>query len=649
MPVIPGIGTDKSQYANFVGDVFGLSSVYENQVLNVDQRNFANWSESATYGYYGGGLLPTPAGVCTIDRLDLSTETKTSPIPQLSVARYTHTATSSTLYGYFCGGFTGAANVSTIDRLDFSTETITVPTPKLNAAVSGLSAVSSSYFGYISAGSGTTNIYRLDFATETVANPVIPAKLSTGREAPGGTQSALYGYFGGGLSPAVPANVSTIDRLDLSTETTSVPTPKLSQSARGVATTSTSSYGYFCGGLTPVTYVSTISRLDFATETVEVPGPKLPEIKFQARATTSSSYGYIGGGFGVPTSPFYTSNIDRLNFTTETVSTISAKLTAANQSLASVSGGQSILRGNNTYGYFAGGFTPSGTPTFIIFSTIDRLDFSSETVSNPTNNLPTARYRLAATSSNSYGYFGGGTAPGNRSTIDRLDFSNETVSNPEKTLPSARSMTTTTSNSSYAYFAGGAEIGVINTISRLDFSNENLSNPGNNLPTGRQRSASVSSNSYGYINGGENSGGLMISNIFRLDFSNETITNPVNFPYEYRRAAAVSTNSYGYFGGGTLNGGSPPVSLLTTCSIYRFDFSTEIISTPTSKLSSINKSLTAVSSSFYGYFGGGDVGPSVVTTTTVIDRLDFSTETVSTPTSKLSQARQELAALSNSN
>ena len=39
----------------FVGDVFGLNTVYEKQVLNVEQKNFANWSESATYGYYGGG------------------------------------------------------------------------------------------------------------------------------------------------------------------------------------------------------------------------------------------------------------------------------------------------------------------------------------------------------------------------------------------------------------------------------------------------------------------------------------------------------------------------------------------------------------------------------------------------------------------
>ena len=78
---------------------------------------------------------------------------------------------------------------------------------------------------------------------------------------------------------------------------------------------------------------------------------------------------------------------------------------------------------SNSYGYFGGG---------VFICTISRLDFSNETTSNPGKNLPTARYGLAATSSNLYGYFGGGYIP-HFSTITRLDFSNETVSDPGKT------------------------------------------------------------------------------------------------------------------------------------------------------------------------------------------------------------------------
>ena len=41
---------------------------------------------------------------------------------------------------------------------------------------------------------------------------------------------------------------------------------------------------------------------------------------------------------------------------------------------------------------------------------VDRLDFSNETTSGP-GNLPQARCGLAAVSSSSYGYFGGGETP----------------------------------------------------------------------------------------------------------------------------------------------------------------------------------------------------------------------------------------------
>ena len=92
------------------------------------------------------------------------------------------------------------------------------------------------------------------------------------------------------------------------------------------------------------------------------------------------------------------------------------------------------------YGYFGGGQAPTATPSIV--TTIERLDFSNETTSLPGKNLLQARYNLAATSSNSYGYFGGGYAPSATpsivTTIDRLDFSNETTSLPADNLSVCR-------------------------------------------------------------------------------------------------------------------------------------------------------------------------------------------------------------------
>ena len=50
----------------------------------------------------------------------------------------------------------------------------------------------------------------------------------------------------------------------------------------------------------------------------------------------------------------------------------------------------------------------------------------------------------------------------------------------------------------------------------------------------------------------------------------------------------------------------------------------------------------------FGYFGGGQ-SPSVPGVTCIIDRLDFSNETVSAPSNNLTEARQYLATVSNSN
>jgi len=100
-------------------------------------------------------------------------------------------------------------------------------------------------------------------------------------------ESGIYGYFGGGATPVT--RFCTIDRLDFSTETVSVPTPKLSQARSTLAAVSSSSYGYFGGGTTPTINVCTIDRLDFSTETVTVPTPSLSQARSGLAAVSNSN------------------------------------------------------------------------------------------------------------------------------------------------------------------------------------------------------------------------------------------------------------------------------------------------------------------------------------------------------------------------
>ena len=60
-------------------------------------------------------------------------------------------------------------------------------------------------------------------------------------------------------------------------------------------------------------------------------------------------------------------------------------------------------------------------------STVERLDYSNDTATAVAKGpLSVAREQLAATGDQSFGYFGGGFSP-TRSTVDRIDYSNDTV------------------------------------------------------------------------------------------------------------------------------------------------------------------------------------------------------------------------------
>jgi hypothetical protein len=636
--------------------VFSLKEAKELQVKNVSENTFKYWGESATYGYYGGGISSIGAYFNTIARLDFFSEIISNPSGGFPIASPYAAAVTNNFYGYFAGGSapgpsygTGQVmQISSVQRFELSNETFSNPGRNLPTQLQNAGAVSNpnnsyGYFGggYSSLYLGATTIYntisRLDFTNETIS---LPGKnFSTTRTGTTGVYNQTYGYFGG--------SGCVISRLDFTSETLSEPSSRYLPTNRSLSgAVSNISYGYFGGGFipTPPFYSSTISRLEFSTETVSDPGKNFflgispgPDFSRYANAGVSAnSAGYFGGGFvSPPSAPGKMSTITRIDFGTEILSNISSTFPSDRSSMASFSGGQSIYRGSKTYGYFGGGISVGYS------SIISRLDFSNETVSDsPTRNLPTARSDLAATSNNLYGYFGGGFNPSYVSTITRLDFSNETTSNPGKNLPSSRWILTATSSSSYGYFGGGYSPPIyINTISRLDFSNETTSDPGKNLPTARGILAATSSSSYGYFDGGFSSPPFTYYNtISRLDFSNETVSDPgKNLPTARYGLAAVSSSSYGYFGGGF----SPPY--INT--ISRLDFLTETVSDPGKNLPTARRELSAVSSSYYGYFGGGYAPPAINT----ISRLDFSNETVSDPSKNLPSARQRNAAVSNSN
>jgi hypothetical protein len=432
------------------------------------------------------------------------------------------------------------------------------------------------------------------------------------------------GTYGGGA----PGPLSTVDRIDFSNETTSVPGNNLPQARWSLAAVSSSSYGYFGGGYAPP-YVATIDRIDFSSETTSAPGNNLPQARIGLSAISNNFYGYFGGGETQPTTVV---TVDRIDFSSETTaSTPSSNLSQARVYLAGTS--------SDLHGYFgAGATTINYTP---ISALIDRIDFSTETRSLPGNNLPQARWGLAAVSSSSYGYFGGGTIPPQVATVDRIDFINETTSAPGNNLPQGRIRLSATSSGLYGYFAGGytsPPTTPVAIVDRIDFINETFSVPGNDLPQARNGLAAVSGGAsvtrangygtYGYTMGGL--GPPSICNITRQDFSSNTFSDVGTIPMSLYDADRSAYNDfYGYFGGGY--GGSPAAK---RSRIYRFDFLNESLSTLSNTLPEIADKIAHTSTREVGYFGGGYTysfnPPIPAVWHSKICKLDFSNESVST-------------------
>jgi len=469
--------------------------------------------------------------------------------------------------------------LSSIVRFDFSNDNGTFnPT----AAISSIStptaraAVSSPAFGYYGGGyvspASTTLVERIDFANDT-SNLVAKGPLSQGRQSLGATGTSSYGYFVGGNTNPGGTYRTTIDRLDFSSDTsTAVAKGPLTVVKKEFGSVSSDSYGYFGGGYNLIpggnNYISSTDRLDFSNDTattvargnlsrnrnqiagtsakVTATAPVQPPFSSPAPLPAPGpAYGYFAGGAGVP-SPLYTT-IDRVDFSNDTPTTT----TKGALNTATFVG---AATGNSSYGYYGGGASSRpGTPTF---STVDRIDYSSDTSTAATKGpLATAKSMLAATGNASYGYFGAGKVPSPTnevSSVERIDYASDTSTAVEKgPLTSTRVTLAAVGNLNYAYFASGIIDWPTSTtnIDRIDYSSDtSTALVKGNLGSARRKFSGTGNASYGYVGGGADPN----SDVHRIDYSNDTATASPKGPLTSARynTAATGDASYGYWGGG---------------------------------------------------------------------------------------------------
>ncbi|NDG30130.1 hypothetical protein EB118_08640 [bacterium] len=546
-------GTTTVSYATtgYVGPVTaGITTT--GLVILVSDTQVTNtiWSSAQTHGWFGGGLTPTT--VSTVDRIDFSNDTSTASLRgPLSLARSGSAATGNSNYGWFGGGYAPFSPRSTVNRIDFSNDlAATSPRGPLSLARYTPSATGNSNYGWFGGGRGgspTVNIStvdRIDFSNDSSTVSLRGTLSSSKYRGMGAAGNSNYGWFGGGIA-TFPTPLSTVDRIDFSNDssTASVRGP-LSLVRYSVTATGNSNYGWFGGGSNPSFSLSTVDRIDFSNDaaTASVRGP-LSLARYTPSATGNSNYGWFGGG-GI--SGVYVSTVDRIDFSNDlATATARGPLSSARGYFSATSGqakGPAIkLQKAGNFGWFGGGVNFALPPASAYTTIVQRIDFSNDsTTASPRGPLVSSRYSayaFAATGNNNSGWFGGPSV-----TVDRIDFSNDSsTASPRGSLSAARGYLAATGNSNYGWFGGGFP--AVATVDRINFSNDSVTaSPRGPLSAARYQLAATGNSNYGWFGGGY-PGAAVTNRVDRIDFSNDSSTASIRGSLSLARQQFAATSN----------------------------------------------------------------------------------------------------------
>ena len=566
---------------------------------------------SGSFGYFTGGD-PSPQ-TTIIDRVDYSNDTSISTKGNLSLGKYYHAGVSAQENGL-------AANPIPATR----TETGYAP--------------AGTDFGYWAGGQNpyvSSIIQRLDFSNDTGTMSGRTNLSHPKFTAAGSVSSTSFGYFVGGYGPAYQ---SGIDRLDYSNDTaTATPTGTITNPTQSQGSAGTNSYGYIAGGIKSpgYSYLSSVERLDYSSDSSTTSKGPLNVPKLGLAGMGNSSYGWFAGGV-TPGSPNYViSKTDRVDYSNDTATS------SPKGDLSRNVGNVPAAAGNSDYGWISGGRQISG---FVKFSTVDRIDYSNDTATaTPKGPLPATRYKNTATGNTSYGWHGAGKDPSGKSNVYRIDYSNDTASastrgplaantygigatsSRENALPTigpktvdkgSDGYTTTSLGPAYGYWSGGIGPSNLSSVDRIDYASDatNMVTKGPLTEVGYYF-VGISSPAYGYTCGNLTPG--YKSYVQRADYANDTATAVVKGPLTRSdgSGAGLNSRSYGYVAGGQNPSNNSYVD--------RIDFSNDS-ATALSKgnLDTGRGKCAGTSNQNYGWATGG-IEPG----TTKVSRIDFSNDT----------------------
>jgi hypothetical protein len=345
----------------------------------------------------------------------------------------------------------------------------------------------------------------------------------------------------------------------------------------------------------------------------------------------SSDFSAISGSFVVQSNNFgnftITSTVDETTEGTESfvvqirTDSTSGAIRATSDTITINDTSVKIL-GN--YGWYAGGFSTAHT------STVDRISFASDTsTASVRGPLDVPNYSAGVLSNKDYAWVTGGDKnPGGvTSSVSRITFNSDlSALSTRGSLSSIRSghaavnVYSPAGTPSSGYLGGGSP-GPTSRVDRITYATDTATASARGpLSLARFGLAAAASTTIAWFGGGSGTPSFL-SRVDRITFSSDTAAATSRGPLSVstRRLAASTNITNGWFAGGDTPALTSRVSRVT----YSSDTVTASIRGP---LTSAKSGLAAVNqSSVYGFYAGGSIGASKITT---VDRITHSSDTV---------------------
>lgn len=250
---------------------------------------------------------------------------------------------------------------------------------------------------------------------------------------------------------------------------------------------------YFSLGEVSNVAVTTVEKLLFSTESISTLATGLSLARrLSASMADAQVAGYVAGGDRKPLSDL-TSTVDKFALPADTRSTLGTGLVSANYVFAG-------MANTGVAGYFGGGGSPDR-------SQVQKFTFPSDTRSTITSlSLNTAQPGAMANPAVA-GYFGGGRTASLYTKIDKYAFPSDTRSTLGTGLTTATHALTGLANAAVAGYFGGGQTsgGFVTTVQKFTFPGDSRSTLGTGLSIAREFPGGASnSGTAGYFGGGNN-------------------------------------------------------------------------------------------------------------------------------------------------